>query len=361
MLGDDLTSEAPDQQITLRRRLFLALNGGLTGEGKLSIVNRILVSLIIASTLFAVFDSEEGMVSGLAPGFHLIEIGFGLIFLLEYVTRVWTSQEDPRYRGLKGILHFVLTPAALVDLLALSPLVFAAIGSEAYVLRLLRLLRMLRLTKIGRYSGAAIAIWDAIRLRRYELGISLLAGVFLMLISAACLYAVEGADQPDKFGSILRAMWWSVSTLTVGYGDVYPITTLGKVLASVTALIGIGLIAVPTGIIASAFGQVLASSSEADDDEPSKTADANDFRATIAAQLQRAERQGRDHHEINAGELHRQLGGDPGTAHRMPSCCDALRDAMAGTDRIVFQPDGGNGASLTIRYELPRLGEGATR
>jgi voltage-gated potassium channel len=331
------------------------LNGGLSGEGRLSRTNRILIALIVASILFAVFDSEDSVSGGYRAAFHIIELAFGVVFLVEYVVRVWTSLDDPRFGGgVRGMLRYAITPAAIIDLIALSPLFFATVGSEAHLLRLLRLLRILRLTKIGRYSGAAAAIWQAVRLRRYELGISLVAGIFLMLISAACLYAVEGADQPEKFGSILRAMWWAVSTLTVGYGDVYPITTLGKVFASLTALIGIGLIAVPTGIIASAFGEVLgtpaATEGAAESGKPGRDA----FADAIAEQLTRAGRQGRDHHEINAGELHRMIGGYPGPSHRMPVCCAAMRQAMTGNDRIDFQPDEGDGASLTIRYELPR-------
>jgi len=354
--GDRATSDTVDQpQRGLRAKLFRALNGGLSGDGPLSLTNKVLIALIVASILFAVFDSEESVSGGHTATFQLIELAFGLIFLVEYLLRLWASLDDPRYGGgLKGMVRYAITPAAIIDLLALSPLVFAGIGSEAYVLRLLRLLRILRLTKIGRYSGAATAVWAAVRLRRYELGISLVAGVFLMLISAACLYAVEGADQPEKFGSILRAMWWAVSTLTVGYGDVYPITTVGKVFASVTALIGIGLIAVPTGIIASAFGEVLGTSSAAEGSAEGKKPGREAFAAAITDQLARAERQGRDHHEINAGELHRLLGGYPSASHRMPMCCDMMRDAMGPNDRITFQPEGGDGASLTVRYELPR-------
>lgn len=311
--------------------------------------------MIIASILFAIADSEETIAGPYTQVFRVIEAGFGIIFLGEYLLRVWASAEDPRYGGgIRGMLRFALTPAAIIDLLALSPLFFAAIGSEAYVLRLLRLLRILRLTKIGRYSSAAADIWQAVRLRRYELGISLAAGLFLMLVSSACLYALEGADQPEKFGSILRAMWWSISTLTVGYGDVYPITVAGKVFASITALIGIGLVAVPTGIIAAAFGEVLSSRAKDDDAGAPATVDRAAFDQAIEAQVARAEEQGRPHVEINAGELHRQLGGYPGTLHRMPVACAALRAAMKEGDMVTFEPPKGNGAAFTVRYELRR-------
>jgi voltage-gated potassium channel len=355
------TSGAVTDAAPLRARVYRALSGGLSGEGRLSGTNVALIVLIIASILFAVIDSEPTISGSFAEPFRLIETGFGIIFLVEYVLRLWASAENPRYGGgLRGMLRFALTPAALIDLLALSPLVFGAIGSEAYVLRVLRLLRILRLTKIGRYSGAAAAIWKAVRSRRYELGVSLGAGLFLMLISSACLYAIEGSDQPEKFGSILRAMWWSISTLTVGYGDVYPITVAGKVFASITALIGIGLVAVPTGIIAAAFGEVLerpgADRPGKDVPVPSAIAapERETFIAAIEHSITRAQEQGRAHIEINAGELHRTVGGYPAASHRMPLCCAALRSLMDSRDTVVFQPPGSNGASFTVRYALPR-------
>jgi voltage-gated potassium channel len=340
---------------SLRLRVYRALAGGLSGEGRLSRTNVVLIVLIIASILFAIADSEETIAGSISPMFRMIETGFGIVFLAEYLLRLWTCVEDPRYRGgIRGRLRFALTPAAIIDLLALSPLFFATIGSEAYVLRLLRLLRILRLTKIGRYSNAAADIWKAVRLRRYELGISLAAGLFLMLVSSACLYALEGADQPEKFGSILRAMWWSISTLTVGYGDVYPITVAGKVFASITALIGIGLVAVPTGIIAAAFGEVLSTRSGEDADEAPAALDRGAFDRAIEGHLARAQAQGRPHVEINAGELHRQLGGYPGPSHRMPVACAAMRAATADGDVTVFEPPKGDGAAFTVRFALPR-------
>lgn len=340
---------------SLRLRVYRALSGGLSGEGRLSRTNIVLIVLIIASILFAIADSEETIAGPYTQVFRVIETGFGIIFLGEYLLRVWASAEDPRYGGgIRGMLRFAITPAAIIDLLALSPLFFAAIGSEAYVLRLLRLLRILRLTKIGRYSNAAADIWQAVRLRRYELGISLAAGLFLMLVSSACLYALEGADQPEKFGSILRAMWWSISTLTVGYGDVYPITVAGKVFASITALIGIGLVAVPTGIIAAAFGEVLSSRTKDDAEQAPASVDRAGFDQAIEAQLARGQEQGRAHVEINAGELHRQLGGYPGRAHQMPVACAALRAAMQDGDSVSFEPPAENGAAFTVRYVMGR-------
>ena len=124
--------------------------------------------------------------------------------------------------------------------------------------RLLQLLRLLRLARIGRYSRAMNLVVEAIRSRGTELILSFAFALTLMLGAATLLYIVEGPTQPAAFGSIPRAMWWAVETLTtVGYGDAVPVTPLGRILAAVTALCGIGFIALPTGILASAFSDAL--------------------------------------------------------------------------------------------------------
>lgn len=344
------------RQESFRVRLYLELTAGLAGDGRLSRTNKVLIALISASIIFVIIDSEPSLAGQFARLFQLVELGFGIIFLCEYLARLWASAEDPRFGGgIGGMVRFALTPAALFDLVALSPLFFVAIGSEAYVLRLLRLLRILRLTKIGRYSTAASAISRAIGLRRYELGVSLGIGLVLMLVAAACLYALEGADQPEKFGSIPRAMWWSISMLTVGYGDVYPITVPGRVFASLIAVIGIGLIAVPTGIITASLTEVLTrppseTNGEAEQPPLGQTA----FSDAITALLAHAQEQGRPHVEINAGELHRQVGGYPSPDNRMQTCCASLLASMGGGDVVIFESERPDDASLTVRFALPR-------
>ena len=126
------------------------------------------------------------------------------------------------------------------------------------MLRLIRLLRLLRIARLGRYSQAMSAIIEAISIRRYELILSMAVAMVLLVFSSACLYVLEGDVQEEAFGSIPRSLWWSIATLTtVGYGDVTPITALGKVFAAITAITGVGMIALPTGILASAFSDVL--------------------------------------------------------------------------------------------------------
>jgi voltage-gated potassium channel len=126
--------------------------------------------------------------------------------------------------------------------------------SNFMLLRLFRLIRILRLARLGRFSLAMHHLSQAVSERREELLLSLILATFVLVFSAAGMYFIEGENDPQTFGSIPRAMWWSVCTLTtVGYGDIYPHTALGKILGAFTSLAGIGLIAMPTGILAAAF------------------------------------------------------------------------------------------------------------
>ena len=254
-----------ERRMALRRRTYILLSPGARSGKGLSWVNQCVAALILLSILIAVLESEPPLYQEFTYGFFLVEVGITSAFSIEYVARVWASAEDPRFGpGLMGRLKYCISPAALLDLIAITPLFLSIVGSEAFLFRLLRLLRILRLAKLGRYSTAMSAIADAIRSRRYELAASLACAAVLLLVSSTFLYLLESEAQPETFGSIPRAMWWSISTLTtVGYGDVIPVTALGRVFGGVTAVIGIGLIAMPTGILAAAFSDAVARRREA--------------------------------------------------------------------------------------------------
>ncbi|MFC3642730.1 potassium channel family protein [Aquibium oceanicum] len=243
---------------TMRARVHMHLEPAAWPHKGLSPVNKVLAALILLAVFFAVVETEPIVVERRGAAILTIEAFFTIVFLVEYVLRVWIAPEKPAYAGRFGRLRYIVSVPALIDLVALLPGLFVFIGSEAFVVRLFRLLRILRLARLGRFSMAIHAITDAMKSRQYELLMSLTIAGILLLISSTLLYLIEGSAQPDRFGSIPRAMWWSVATLTtVGYGDVYPVTPLGRILAGLTAITGIGLIAMPTGILAAAFSDAI--------------------------------------------------------------------------------------------------------
>lgn len=225
----------------------------------ISLVNKLLMAAIVLSVFSVVLETEPSIRS-LSPGFFVtLEYGFGCLFVAEYVARLWCMAERKEYSGLFGRLKYALTPVALIDLFAILPflLLWAEIpmaGAYFYILRLMRLFRLLTLARTGPFTSAAREIWISIAERRYELAFSTLIAVAMMVCAATLLYVAEREAQPEAFGSIPRAMWWAIATLTtVGYGDVFPVTGFGKVLAGLVALSGVGLVAMPAGILASAL------------------------------------------------------------------------------------------------------------
>ncbi|MCH8327192.1 MAG: ion transporter [Candidatus Marinimicrobia bacterium] len=190
--------------------------------------------------------------------FKLFELFSITIFSVEYLLRVWTCTENERYSGsIMGRLRYILTPMALIDLVAILPFYLPLIMPvDLRFLRALRILRIFRLLKFARYSRAVRIFGRVIHEKKEELVISLSAILVALVLIASLMYYLEKDIQPEAFGSIPAALWWGVVSLTtVGYGDVYPITPLGKIFGGMVALLGIGVFALPAGIIASGFAQ----------------------------------------------------------------------------------------------------------
>ncbi len=243
----------------IRRGIYRQLEPRARSGPGLSLANRIIVLLILGSVLLAVLETEASFHDDWPAICSALEVVFGVVFSVEYLLRVWIAPEDARYAdGLRGRLRYMMSAAAILDLAALLPAILLAVGSESFLLRAARLLRIFRLARLGRFSSAMTLMSTAVRSRRHELILSVgIAGV-LVVLSSTLLFLAEQGAQPDSFGSIPRAMWWSISALTtVGYGDVYPITVLGRCFAALTSILGIGLIAMPTGILAAAFSEAI--------------------------------------------------------------------------------------------------------
>jgi voltage-gated potassium channel len=261
------TAVASNGATTLRFRLYQQLDPEARISG-LSALNKLIVAAIVFSVATAVLGTEPMLTRGYETYWTMIDGAILSLFVVEYLARIWICVENPRWGpGFRGRLRYASAWPALIDLAVLVPMLVFAAGSEAYLLRLARLMRILQLARLGRLSNSIAVIVTALQRRGMELLLSLGVAIVVVIFSSTCLYLLEADLQPEAFGSIPRAMWWSVITLTtVGYGDIYPHTPLGKAFAAMTAVSGVALVAMPAGILAAAFSDVLAERRRKDSD-----------------------------------------------------------------------------------------------
>lgn len=200
--------------------------------------------LILISMASFAFETVPDLDADVRRGLEWVEVITIMIFTLEYCARLYTAEYKMR---------FVFSFYGLVDLLAILPF-YLALMVDLRSLRALQLLRLVRVLKIGRYGGAVDRFLLAIRQTKEELIVFTLVAMILLYLSAMGIYYFEHTAQPDKFQSIFDCLWWAAVTLTtVGYGDIYPITHGGRVFTIFILLLGLGLVAIPTGIVASAL------------------------------------------------------------------------------------------------------------
>lgn len=214
-----------------------------------------LLALILINVLAVVIASVREIGSEYSSLFWGIELVSVLLFTIEYLIRVWSCVELPGFaHPVWGRIRYLLTPLALIDLLAILPFYLSLMTADMRMLRILRIFRLLRVFKFARYSKTLRILTQVLVKTRVQIVVILIVMSVLLLLSASFMYAVEEEAQPETFSSIPAAMWWAIATLTtVGYGDVYPVTSLGKVLASLIAIFGIGMFALPTGVLGAAF------------------------------------------------------------------------------------------------------------
>lgn len=250
----------PPPRENFRRRIYIALEGGHAGGTIGTIIEGTLIALIVANvaayTLQSVPAIEHAYWRELV-GFEIVSVG---IFTIEYLLRLWTAPEDPQvpHNGaINSRIAYALKPMMLIDFLAIAP-AYIALFVPFFDLRVLRLVRLLRLLKIARYSPALSTLAHVVNEERRALFGTLLLLLCATVFAAATMHAVEGTIQPKAFGTIPSAMWWAIATLTtVGYGDVVPITLFGRIVAGITMIVGLGLFALPVGIVATGFVQTI--------------------------------------------------------------------------------------------------------
>ena len=231
-----------------------------SGKTPLSKIINITIVILIFLTLITVVASTFDISKSLRIIFSKFEIFSTIIFTVEYILRVWTSDLlYPELSPIRARIKYIFSFMALIDFIAILPfylLFFIKIDLQA--LRTLRALRLLRIIKINRYTTALKTITQVFKNKANQLVSSMVVVGLLMIIASVLMYNFENEAQPGKFSNAFDSLWWAMSALTtVGYGDVYPITVAGKVLGIIIAFIGIGMVAVPTGIITAGFTEVL--------------------------------------------------------------------------------------------------------
>lgn len=220
----------------------------------------IFIIVMIILTLITVIAETFDIPSFLQDIFNKFEIVSIFVFTVEYLLRLWTADLlRPELSPMRARLKYIVSFMAIIDLLAILPFYLPFfIKIDLRALRTLRVIRLLRVFKINRYTSALSTIAQVFKNKASQLVSSMLVVGLLMIIASILMYNIESTVQPDKFANAFDALWWAIATLTtVGYGDVYPITVAGKILSIIIAILGIGMVAVPTGIITAGFSEVI--------------------------------------------------------------------------------------------------------
>ena len=253
----------------LQRRIYNLIRDDDENDLASNIFDGFIIALIVINVAQVVLDTFD-LSEQIAAASLYVEYFSIAVFTVEYALRVWCAPcMYPDARPALARLRYVFRFMSIVDLLAILPFYIPfIIPIDLRVLRSLRLLRLFRLFKVNRYTSALSTIGAVLKRKSSQLLSSVFVVALLMLISAVLMYNFENAAQPDVFTNAFDSLWWAVATFTtVGYGDIYPVTPAGRFLGAVIGLLGIGLVAVPTGIISAGFMEQIDDESKAGDDD----------------------------------------------------------------------------------------------
>jgi voltage-gated potassium channel len=240
----------------MKRKIYELVERGSFGKKHNLYFDYFIACLIILNVIAISIETLSYLDPVHLKCLKIFEVISLLIFTVEYVLRLYVADITfPSEKKIYSIIRFIVSPLGLVDLFAILPFYLPfIIPFDLRFLRLFRLLRFIRVFKIARYNKAMNLIVTVFKEKKTELGMTFFVAFIILIIASFLMYFIEGSVQPAKFDNIFSSFWWALATLTtVGYGDIYPITTMGKIIGAMVSLLGIGIVALPTGIISSGF------------------------------------------------------------------------------------------------------------
>ena len=243
----------------IKRSIFEVIQPSADATGKERLASSIfdgMILFLIVLSVVSVFICTFKIPDWLLNILFRIEFVSIIIFTCEYILRIWTANLlYPELGPIRARVRYVTSPMAIIDLISILPIFLPFLHLYNLVgIRALRLVRLLRIFKLNRYSAALTSIGDVFRKKSQQIVASLFFVFIILLLSSLFIYYAEHDAQPDQFKNAFSGLWWAVATLTtVGYGDLYPITPLGRFLGAIIAILGIGMVAVPTSILSAGF------------------------------------------------------------------------------------------------------------
>jgi len=243
----------------VRRRVWEIIEVAKAGDKASRAFDVFILSLIFLNVLAVIIGTVGSVEARYGKLLWVFEVFSVAVFSVEYVGRLWSCTADERYKGpIIGRVRLACHPMVIIDLLAILPFYLPFWGVDLRILRVLRMLRVIRVAKLGRYYSSLNLIKQVLYAKRQELVLTSSIMGLLLVVSSSVLYYCENEVQPERFSSIPATMWWAVATLTtVGYGDLYPVTVMGKIFAAVISILGIGMFALPTGILGAGFVEAI--------------------------------------------------------------------------------------------------------
>lgn len=238
-----------------KKRIFDIIQIGYDEDWQSRLFDIVLMVMILVNLFIAVASTFDGV----APYMHIMEIMelvTVVVFAVEYGLRIWTAEYlYPSLSKKRAVLKYIVSFAGIIDMLSFVPYflpIFFPVGIVAF--RMFRVVRILRLFRINAYYDALNVISDVIRSKKDQILSSIFIILVLMMASSLCMYSLEHEVQPEVFQNAFSGFWWAVSTLlTVGYGDIYPITIPGRIFGMMITFLGVGMVAIPTGILSAGF------------------------------------------------------------------------------------------------------------